>query len=210
MSTASQSAQPMRLLFIGDVLGRSGRAAVTRHVPRLREKWALDFVVCNGENAAGGFGITEAICEEIIQAGVDCVTLGNHAFDQRETLVFIERQPEPCALPTYPSARRGAGRRSHLRRGAGLLVVKLMGRVFMDAIDDPFAVIERELGACPPRSRRRRRGGGHARGSDPARNRRWAHLVDGRVTSLSARIPMCPPPTHTSSFVAPAYLTMPA
>ncbi len=150
MSTASQSAQPMRLLFIGDVLGRSGRLAVTRHVPRLRERWALDFVVCNGENAAGGFGITEAICEEMIQSGVDCVTLGNHAFDQRETLVFIERQPRLLRPINYPPGTPGRGANLFsAARGQQVLVVNPMGRVFMDAIDDPFAAMERELGACP-------------------------------------------------------------
>ena len=82
----------MRLLFIGDVVGRSGRAALLAHVAALRARWRLDFVVVNGENAAGGFGITEAICDEFLAAGVDAITLGNHAFDQREALVFIERQ----------------------------------------------------------------------------------------------------------------------
>ena len=83
----------MRLLFVGDVVGRSGRERVTSALPALRLEWRLDFVVVNGENAAGGFGITEAICEDILNAGADCITLGNHAFDQREALVFIERQP---------------------------------------------------------------------------------------------------------------------
>ncbi len=150
MSTASQSPQPLRILFIGDVLGRSGRSAVTRYVPRLREKWALDFVVCNGENSAGGFGITEAICEEMVNAGVDCVTLGNHAFDQRETLVFIERQPRLLRPINYPSGTPGRGANLfQAARGQQVLVVNPMGRVFMDAIDDPFAALERELGACP-------------------------------------------------------------
>jgi metallophosphoesterase (TIGR00282 family) len=150
MSTPAQSAQPMRILFIGDVLGRSGRAAVTRYVPRLREKWALDFVVCNGENAAGGFGVTEAICEEMVNAGVDCVTLGNHAFDQRETLVFIERQPRLLRPINYPPGTPGRGANLFTAaRGQQVLVVNPMGRVFMDAIDDPFAAMERELGACP-------------------------------------------------------------
>ncbi|KAF2990098.1 hypothetical protein MJC1_02758 [Methylocystis sp. MJC1] len=150
MSTGPKNAQPLRILFVGDVLGRAGRAAVVRYVPRLREKWALDFVVCNGENAAGGFGITEAICEEMLMAGVDCVTLGNHAFDQRETLVFIERQPRLLRPINYPPGTPGRG--SNLftaARGQQVLVINPMGRVFMDAIDDPFAAMERELGACP-------------------------------------------------------------
>lgn len=81
----------MRILFIGDVVGRSGRRAVEQHLPTLRRRYAIDFVVVNGENAAGGFGITETIYEGLLDAGADAVTLGNHAFDQREALVFIER-----------------------------------------------------------------------------------------------------------------------
>ena len=83
----------IRLLFIGDVVGRSGRAALIEQVPLLRDRWELDFVVVNGENAAGGFGLTESLFQEFLAVGVDAVTLGNHAFDQREALVFIERQP---------------------------------------------------------------------------------------------------------------------
>jgi metallophosphoesterase (TIGR00282 family) len=138
------------LLFIGDVVGRAGRAAVVRRLPALRDKWALDFVVVNGENAAGGFGITESICDELLAAGADCITLGNHAFDQRETLVFIERQPRLLRPVNYPSGTPGRGANVFTAaRGQQVLVVNPMGRVFMDALDDPFAAIERELGACP-------------------------------------------------------------
>jgi len=141
---------PLRLLFIGDVLGRSGRAALSRFVPRLREKWALDFIVANGENAAGGFGITEAICDEMLGLGIDCVTLGNHAFDQREALVFIERQPRLLRPVNYPAGTPGRGAGLYAAaRGQQVLVVNPIGRVFMEALDDPFAAIERELGACP-------------------------------------------------------------
>jgi len=83
----------MRLMFIGDIVGRAGRRALLEHLPALRARYDLDFVIVNGENAAGGFGITEAICDEVLNAGADCITLGNHAFDQKEALVFIERQP---------------------------------------------------------------------------------------------------------------------
>src|SRR5215203_659707 len=82
----------MRILFLGDIVGRSGRNAVIERLPALRETWRLDAVVINAENAAGGFGLTEAIFEEIIAAGADAVTLGNHAFDQREAMVFIDRK----------------------------------------------------------------------------------------------------------------------
>jgi len=144
------SPSSLRLLFIGDVVGRSGRAAVVARLPRLRQSWALDFVIVNGENAAGGFGITEPICEELLAAGADCVTSGNHVFDQREALVFIERQPRLLRPVNYPAGTPGRGAGLYeTARGKQVLVVNPMGRVFMDALDDPFAAIERELGACP-------------------------------------------------------------
>ena len=140
----------MRLLFIGDVLGRSGRTIVNGQLPLLREKWRLDFVVVNGENAAGGFGITEAICEELIDSGADAVTLGNHAFDQREALVYIERQPRLIRPANYPPGTPGRGvNLIEAKSGRRVLVVNMMGRVFMDALDDPFARIDQELAACP-------------------------------------------------------------
>ncbi len=140
----------MRLLFIGDVVGRAGRTAITEHVPTLRRVWDLDFVVVNGENAAGGFGITEAVCDEFLAAGADCVTLGNHAFDQREALVFIARQPRLIRPVNYPPGAPGKGANLfETRDGRRVLVVNVIGRVFMDAMDDPFAAIERELDACP-------------------------------------------------------------
>jgi calcineurin-like phosphoesterase len=88
----------LRILFVGDVVGRAGRTAISEHLPGMIRDWALDLVVVNGENAAGGFGITEAIYQEFIDAGADAVTLGNHAWDQREALVFINRELEACPL----------------------------------------------------------------------------------------------------------------
>jgi metallophosphoesterase (TIGR00282 family) len=140
----------MRVLLIGDVVGRTGRVALLERLPELRKRWALDFVVVNGENSAGGFGITEAICDDFIAAGADAVTLGNHSFDQREALVFIERQPRLIRPANYPEGTPGRG--AYLfeaRNGARVLVVNLQGRVFIDAMDDPFARIDRELAACP-------------------------------------------------------------
>lgn len=140
----------MRLLFLGDVVGRSGRAAIAEHVPKLREKLKLDFVVANGENAAGGFGLTEAIAQDFLDAGVDCITLGNHSFDQREALVFIERAPHVLRPANYPAGTPGRGSWLYeTRDGARVLVVSVMGRVFMDAMDDPFVAAEREISACP-------------------------------------------------------------
>src|ERR671930_2799741 len=99
----------MRILFIGDIVGRSGRAAVLSRLPALIGDWKLDFVAINGENAAGGFGITEAIYNEICDAGADVITLGNHAWDQREALVFIERAPKLIRPANFPSGTPGRG-----------------------------------------------------------------------------------------------------
>jgi metallophosphoesterase (TIGR00282 family) len=143
----------MRLLFLGDIVGRPGRGAVTQRLPGLRERWRLDCVIINGENAAGGFGITEAICDEILMAGADAVTLGNHAFDQREALVFIERQPRLVRPANFPSGTPGRGATLvETRRGARVLVINLLGRLFIDPLDDPFATAEREVEACPLRA----------------------------------------------------------
>lgn len=140
----------LRLLFIGDIVGRTGRASLARHLPDLRARYALDFVVVNGENAAHGFGITEGICNEFLELGVDCITLGNHAWDQKEALVFIERQPRLIRPANYPAGTPGRGAGLYeTQKGARVLVMNVMGRVFMDPLDDPFAAVERELGACP-------------------------------------------------------------
>jgi metallophosphoesterase (TIGR00282 family) len=139
----------MRILFIGDILGRSGRKIVLDRLPGLIEQWKLDFVAINGENAAGGFGITETIYRELIDAGADAVTLGNHAWDQKEALVFIERAPKLIRPINYPAGTPGRGAALiDTRGGARVLVINAMGRVFMDPLDDPFAAIERELSAC--------------------------------------------------------------
>ena len=115
-------------------------ARPSRRTCRAIERFRIDFIVVNGENAAGGFGITEAICEELLDAGADVVTTGNHVWDQREALVFIDRQPRilrPGQLSArHPGTRRG--RSTKPANGARVLVVNVMGRVFMDALDDPF------------------------------------------------------------------------
>lgn len=140
----------MRLLFVGDVVGRSGRVAVAERLPGLIADYGLDFVVVNGENAAGGFGITEEICQDFLDAGADAVTTGNHVWDQREALVFIERQHRMIRPANFPPGTPGRGANLFIaRNGARVLVANVMGRVFMDPLDDPFAAIDRELAACP-------------------------------------------------------------
>jgi metallophosphoesterase (TIGR00282 family) len=140
----------VRILFVGDILGRSGRAIVLERLPGLIRNWKLDFVVVNGENAAGGFGITEAIYQDLTGAGADAITLGNHAWDQKEALVFIERAPRLVRPVNYPKGTPGRGAvLLDARNGARVLVVNVLGRIFMDPLDDPFAALEREVAACP-------------------------------------------------------------
>jgi metallophosphoesterase (TIGR00282 family) len=139
----------MRILFIGDIVGRSGRRIVLDRLPSLIKDWKLDFVTINGENAAGGFGITEALYQELIDAGADAITLGNHAWDQKEALVFIERAPKLIRPLNYPAGTPGRGAALiEARNGARVLVINAMGRIFMDPLDDPFTAIDRELTAC--------------------------------------------------------------
>src|SRR5207237_1417842 len=138
----------MRILFVGDIVGRSGRALICERLPNLIRDWKLDLVVANGENAAGGFGITETIYRELIDAGIDTITLGNHAWDQKEALVFIERAPRLIRPINYPPGTPGRGAAMiETKTGARALVINAMGRVFMDALDDPFAAVDRELAA---------------------------------------------------------------
>jgi hypothetical protein len=139
----------MRLLFLGDVVGRSGREAVLAALPGLRRRYALDFVAINGENAAGGYGITESILVDLLDAGADVVTLGNHAFDQKDALVFIERHDRLLRPINYPPGTpgRGAGL-FKAANGADVLVINAMGRIFMPELDCPFRAIEAEIAAC--------------------------------------------------------------
>ena len=124
--------------------------AVIDALPGLRARLDLDFVVVNGENAAGGFGITETIAAELLDAGADAISGGNHSWDQREALVFIEREPRLLRPANYPAGTpgRGAGL-FEVSGGRRVLVVNVLGRVFMEPLDDPFAVVDAQLAACP-------------------------------------------------------------
>ncbi len=140
----------MRILFLGDIVGRAGRKAVINQLPGLRERLRADFVIVNGENAAGGFGITEKICQQLLDAGADAITTGNHTFDQREALVFIDRQERLLRPLNYPAGTpgRGAGL-FEAADGRRVLVLNPMGQIYMPNLDCPFAAVEKELAACP-------------------------------------------------------------
>ncbi|MEX0922764.1 MAG: TIGR00282 family metallophosphoesterase [Rhodovibrionaceae bacterium] len=136
----------MRLLFCGDIVGRSGRDALAKHVPELRREFGLDFVVANGENAAGGFGITAKICEELFSAGIDVISGGNHSWDQREALEYIEREPRLLRPQNFPPGTPGRGAAVYdAGQGRKVLVLNVMGRLFMDPLGDPFACVDTEL-----------------------------------------------------------------
>jgi hypothetical protein len=140
----------VRIIFLGDVVGKTGREAVYRELPLLRQRHKPDFVVVNGENAAHGFGISEGILQELLAAGADCVTLGNHAFDQREALVFIERYPQLLRPLNWPSGCPGRGANLFATpSGKRILVINAMGRVMTEPVlDDPFPAVSKELDSC--------------------------------------------------------------
>ncbi|MEZ5844673.1 MAG: TIGR00282 family metallophosphoesterase [Hyphomicrobiaceae bacterium] len=181
----------MRFLFLGDVVGRTGRRAIIESLPGLRRRWALDFVVVNGENAAGGFGITEAILNDLLDAGADAVTLGNHAFDQRDTLVFIARQDRLVRPLNFPKGTPGRGAGLYkAANGAEVLVINALGRVYMNEIDCPFRAIDAEVTAC-----QLKRGADaifvdfHAEAT--SEKQALGHFLDGRVSVVAG--------THTHS-----------
>ena len=136
----------MCLLFCGDVVGRSGREVIVKHVPILRSELNLDCVIVNGENAAGGFGITGKICQELYALGVDVIVTGNHAWDQKETLGYIDGDPKLLRPLNFPKGTPGRGAGVFTGpRGKKVAVLQVMGRTFMEPLDDPFAAIQAEL-----------------------------------------------------------------
>ena len=136
----------MKLLFLGDIVGRPGRDLIRRHVRALATHHGADLVIANGENAAGGAGITRENMLEILSSGVDVITTGNHVWDKRETLEFIGNEPRLLRPANYPEGTPGAG--SYVvaaKNGVRVGVINVMGRVFLHAIDDPFRAAEREI-----------------------------------------------------------------
>ena len=129
----------MRILFLGDVVGRAGRDAVAAGLPKLRADLRADLVVVNGENASHGFGLAPDMAEAILAAGADAITLGNHAWDRKELIPYIAQQPRVVRPLNFPPGTPGAGSVVvDLQDGRKALVLNAMGRLFMDALDCPF------------------------------------------------------------------------
>ncbi|MEM1364706.1 MAG: YmdB family metallophosphoesterase [Pseudomonadota bacterium] len=141
----------MRLLFIGDMVGRAGRQIVYDRLPGLISDLALDFVIVNGENAAGGFGVTRTILQDTLDAGADVMTTGNHVWDQKEALGWADEEQQFLRPANYPAGTPGRGSNLFVaKNGAQVLVANIMGRVFMHPeLDDPFASAETVLGSAP-------------------------------------------------------------
>jgi metallophosphoesterase (TIGR00282 family) len=144
----------VRILFIGDIVGKPGRELVRRGLPALVENHQIDVVIANAENAAAGFGITRDIGEQLLDWGVDVMTSGNHIWDKREALDYIGVESRLLRPANYPAGVPGNG--SYLartRRGESIGVINIMGRVFMLQIDDPFTVVQREIDRLRDRTR---------------------------------------------------------
>jgi metallophosphoesterase (TIGR00282 family) len=175
----------MRLLFCGDVVGRSGRDVVKAELPALRRALALDFVVVNGENAAHGFGITEDICKELFEAGADAITGGNHTWDRAEIIPIMESERRLLRPVNYPPGTPGRGIGEYeIKRNRRVRVVNVMTRLFMELLDDPFAALLQALPPGTPKS------AGYdalivdVHGEATSEKMALAHLADGHASLL--------------------------
>jgi len=135
----------MNILFIGDVVGRPGRHYLANNLQRIVEENAIDFTIINGENSAGGVGITKSTYDELLSLGADMVTLGNHSWAKKEILEFIEESDKLIRPANYPNGTPGRGFRIVEKSGRRIGIVNLCGRVFMDCIDCPFKTIDEIL-----------------------------------------------------------------
>ncbi len=173
----------MKLLFIGDIVARPGRELVRRGVRTLVRRHAIDLVVANIENAAGGAGITREILDEVLKAGIDVLTSGNHIWDKREVLEFIDNTPRLLRPANYPARAPGAG--SYVWQGpAGTLVgvINVMGRVFLANIDDPFAIVTQQIERVRAAGARVILVDFHAEATSEKLAFGW--FLDGRVTAV--------------------------
>ncbi len=136
----------MKILFCGDVVGKTGRRIVSEVLPKIREQLEIDMVILNGENAAHGFGLTPKIFDEFMRNGVDVVTLGNHAFDKADIFSVLEKKQNLIRPLNYPENTIGEGWYIHTTQaGVRVAVVQLIGRVYMKPVDDPFTLINNWL-----------------------------------------------------------------
>jgi 2',3'-cyclic-nucleotide 2'-phosphodiesterase len=136
----------VKVLFVGDIVGKPGRLAAIERVPRLRDELDADIVIANGENAAGGMGITPDIANALLDdAGIDVITLGNHSWAKREALALVDHEPRVLRAANHVPGTPGRGVAVYDTRRGPVAVVLLLGRVFMDPVDDPFRAADAAL-----------------------------------------------------------------
>jgi metallophosphoesterase (TIGR00282 family) len=189
----------LRILFLGDIVGRTGRDAVIAALPGLRKTLALDLVVVNGENASHGFGLAPAMAADLFAAGADVITLGNHAWDRKELLGYIETQPRLLRPLNFPPGTPGHGSVVvDLADGRRALVLQVMGRLFMEPNDDPFRVTAELLG-------KHRLGVtvdavvADFHGEATSEKMAYGHSFDGRASLIVGTHTHCPTATTTAS-----------
>ncbi|MBO4294809.1 MAG: TIGR00282 family metallophosphoesterase [Alphaproteobacteria bacterium] len=174
----------MKILYCGDVVGRPGRDAVLKHIQNIKKQYQADAVIVNAENAAHGFGLTPGICRDFFEVGVDLITTGNHVFDQRDILPFLDSDKRIIRPLNYPAGTIGRGFTVlELANGKKLMVAQVMGRVFMEALDCPVKALEEVL------SKHSLQHGAdailvdiHAEASSEKIS--FAHYFDGRVSAV--------------------------
>lgn len=165
-------------------MARSGREALEKYLPQVRKELSPDVVIVNGENAAHGIGITTKICQEFFDLGIDVITLGNHAWDQREIIPYIEREPRLVRPINYPVGTAGKGFVIHqLADGRKVMVINAMCRLYMDPLDDPFAAVD-QLARAHPMGK-----SVHAifldfHGEATSEKMTMAHYMDGKISAV--------------------------
>ena len=136
----------MKVLFIGDIVGEPGRKIIARHLPKIIESYSIDLVLGNGENAAGGFGITPDIADELFDYGIDVITTGNHVWDKKEIIPYIGKEQKLLRPANYPDSAPGAGSVVIKTQKCGTVgVLQVMGRVNMPLLDCPFQTANRHV-----------------------------------------------------------------
>ena len=186
----------MRLLFLGDLVGRTGREAAIAALPSLRRDLAIDAAVVNAENASHGYGLAPDMAEALFAAGADVLTLGNHAWDRKEIIPYIARQKRVIRPLNYPPGTPGEGAIAiDVADGKRILVINTMARLFMDALDDPFQVTQALL------ARHRLGVTDQAilidfHGEATSEKMAYAHAFDGRVSAVIGTHTHCPSADH--------------
>ena len=175
----------MKIVFIGDIVGKNGREAVIKKIPELRSRYEPDAVICNAENAAAGYGLTKKIANELFETGVDVITLGNHSWDQKEMLSYIEECHKIIRPINYPKTVPGRGfYKFSLNDGRQLLIIQVMLRLFINiSLDDPFRAIK-DLLKTEILGKTSNSILVDMHGEATSEKNAFAHYIDGDVTAL--------------------------